>query len=301
MSRSNGILRSLLGMGRRLATTPRARQRAALLAFAILGPACGGGGGGGSVTPPPQFAILTVSLPAATANVAYSATLSAQGGVAPYVWSLLSGNLPAGMSFDPSTGTIAGTAATNGSSSFVVRLTDGANNSAVRSLTLTVSGGAGGGLAISTVTLPSGTQGAVYSGALSASGGTPPYTWQKTLGVLPAGLTLTGSTGAITGTPTAATGGAVAITFQVTDSLSATVSASVQITINGVPSITTTVLPAGEVGVAYNQVLGTSGGTAPFTFSVTSGALPGASRSTARRARSAARRARTGPSSSPPR
>jgi type VI secretion system secreted protein VgrG len=34
------------------------------------------------------------------------------------------------------------------------------------------------------------------------------------------------------------------------------------------------VLPAGTVGVAYNQTLTGSGGTAPYTFAVTSGTLP---------------------------
>src|SRR5262249_23018155 len=43
-----------------------------------------------------------------------------------------------------------------------------------------------------------------YSATLAASGGTPPYTWALASGTLPPRLTLTPSTGAITGTPTAA-------------------------------------------------------------------------------------------------
>jgi hypothetical protein len=43
-----------------------------------------------------------------------------------------------------------------------------------------------------------------YSATLTATGGTPPYTWSIATGVLPAGLTLNAATGAITGTPSVA-------------------------------------------------------------------------------------------------
>src|ERR1017187_7603688 len=48
--------------------------------------------------------------------------------------------------------------------------------------------------------LPPGTVGVLYSQALSATGGTPPYLWFLTGGTLPAGLTLN-LDGTITGTP----------------------------------------------------------------------------------------------------
>jgi hypothetical protein len=44
---------------------------------------------------------------------------------------------------------------------------------------------------------------AFNSGAAVASGGTPPYTY-SVAGTLPAGLTINTTTGAVTGTPTAA-------------------------------------------------------------------------------------------------
>ncbi len=44
---------------------------------------------------------------------------------------------------------------------------------------------------------------APYSSALTAAGGIPPYTFSNT-GILPGGLTLNTSTGAVTGTPTTA-------------------------------------------------------------------------------------------------
>jgi nucleoid-associated protein YgaU len=74
-------------------------------------------------------------------------------------------------------------------------------------------------LAVVTSGLPSGTVGASYSATLSASGGTPPYTWAITAGSLPSGLSLS-SSGAITGTPS--TTGSSSFTVQVTDSTTPT-------------------------------------------------------------------------------
>jgi hypothetical protein len=61
-------------------------------------------------------------------------------------------------------------------------------------------------LTITTTSLPGGTQGnqnVPYTATLAASGGMTPYTWSIASGVLPTGLSLTGGTGVISGTPTA--------------------------------------------------------------------------------------------------
>ncbi|MCA9500771.1 MAG: putative Ig domain-containing protein, partial [Nitrospira sp.] len=56
----------------------------------------------------------------------------------------------------------------------------------------------------SATTLPPGTVGQAYNMTLSASGGTPPFSWSITSGSLPGGLNLNPSTGRISGTPTGA-------------------------------------------------------------------------------------------------
>ncbi|MCH8267392.1 MAG: SBBP repeat-containing protein, partial [Acidobacteria bacterium] len=71
-------------------------------------------------------------------------------------------------------------------------------------------------LAIATASpLPDGNTATRYSQVLSATGGTPPYSWSVTTGSLPAGLTLDVSTGALIGTPTIL--GTFSFTAQVTD------------------------------------------------------------------------------------
>jgi len=128
-------------------------------------------------------------------------------------------------------------------------------------------------LTIETSSLSGGTVGEAYSDALSASGGTPSYTWSISGGSLPAGLTLVASTGAISGTPTAP--GTSSFTVSVTDSASATATKALSIAVSSSPlTITTVSLPSGRVGSAYSQTLAATGGVAPYTWMLSSGALP---------------------------
>ena len=84
-------------------------------------------------------------------------------------------------------------------------------------------------LSIATTSLPSGTVGAAYSATLVASGGSTPYTWSISIGLLPADLTLNSATGAITGTPTVT--GTFNFTVQVIDSSGGTASRSLSIVV----------------------------------------------------------------------
>src|SRR3984885_2057553 len=119
------------------------------------------------------------------------------------------------------------------------------------------------------------TAGTAYNGTMSESGGTSPYTFTITSGSLPVGLTLNGSTGAITGTPTGPAGNS-SVTFQITDAAKMSASHAVAITVNAPPAltITTASLPAGTTGAAYSQTLQASGGIPPYTWAVTTGSLP---------------------------
>jgi hypothetical protein len=91
-------------------------------------------------------------------------------------------------------------------------------------------------------------------------------------GTLPAGLTLAASTGVISGTPTAT--GTTSFTVQVSDATAATSTQSLSITVNAGLTITTSTLPGVTQNVSYSTTLAATGGTAPYTWSITAGALP---------------------------
>lgn len=133
--------------------------------------------------------------------------------------------------------------------------------------------------ALSTNPFPDATEGTAYSQSVTANGGAGTLTYALASGTLPAGLSLNGSTGAITGTPTAA--GTSTFTIKVTDSsnagpLSATSgSLTIKVNLTTAPSITTASLPGGTVGTAYNQTVSATVGLSPLTFTISAGALPG--------------------------
>lgn len=129
-------------------------------------------------------------------------------------------------------------------------------------------------LSLTTTSLPTGVKDQAYSANLRASGGTTPYSWDISSGVLPEGLTLNSSTGQISGTLT--TEGTTSFTVRVTDSSSpprvATRSLSIEVVLPLL--VTTTSLPSATVGVAYSAQLEASGGKSPITWSLSSGTLP---------------------------
>lgn len=222
-------------------------------------------------------AVVTVSpasLPAATAGSAYSQTLLASGGTAPYSFAIISGALPAGLTLS-STGVLSGTPTASGSFNFTVSATDsGTPTSGSRAYTLTV---AAPTLTLPATTLSNGTAGQPYSAAITqASGGIAPYTYTVSAGALPAGVTVNSASGALTGTPTVA--GNFSFTLTATDSTSGTAGQAARSYTLAIVSPTLTVapsaLPSGTAGTAYSQTLSTSGGTAPYTYALSSGALP---------------------------
>jgi hypothetical protein len=118
-------------------------------------------------------------------------------------------------------------------------------------LSCTSSGGGGGGstsaFAVSTTAADFGVVGHAYTSTLAATGGTAPFTWTLFGGVLPAGLSLNASTGAVTGTPVAPAGNFTP-TFTVTDSTGKTATGSVLFVIHP----RTDIVSVDSTGLAHN-------------------------------------------------
>jgi len=220
---------------------------------------------------PPFIAVSPETLSGATAGMAYSAAISATGGVGPYDFAVTAGALPAGLTLDGA-GALSGTPTEAGSFNVTVTATDANNQTGSRSYVLAV---AVPNLNLTPASLPDGVAGTAYSQTVTASGGVAPYSYAVTAGALPPGLTLSGA-GTLSGTPTA--NGTFNITITATDSTdgtAATVSATYALVI-GTPTLTMTPpsLPAGTAGTAYSQTISASGGVAPYSYAVTAGALP---------------------------
>ncbi|MGH9562564.1 MAG: putative Ig domain-containing protein, partial [Terracidiphilus sp.] len=192
-----------------------------------------------SIADTSKIGTATITIPAAPSvtstsssltgavGAAYSVTLAASGGIAPYTWALGSGaTLPACLTLRstgvitttsglPPTASCAGTY-----SNLTFKVTDSGAptpltaTSAALTITITAAPPLALAPAVTPATAPVGT---LYAGSVASvtPGGVGPLTYGIASGALPAALTLNTSSGAITGTPT--TSGTANFTIQAAD------------------------------------------------------------------------------------
>jgi Putative Ig domain len=190
-------------------------------------------------------AISATTLAPPTVGQAYSAGLQAVGGVPPYSWTVVSGQLPNGITLVATTGQLTGIPTPNGQFNFTAQVTDSTlptGQTATQAFTLTVNIATSTSLSVTSEIIPPATQGAAYSSTngtavggsvLAISGGTAPYTCSVASGSIPPGMRIGEVTPnytpaglcVISGTPTAT--GDYTWTEKVTDAQSATASATV--------------------------------------------------------------------------
>jgi hypothetical protein len=240
--------------------------------------------------PPPGPGLLSIAtqspLPSGTVNQPYAAVVGGSGGTTPYTWSLASGSpaLPAGLSLNATTGAIVGTPTVLVTTTPIFRLQDASSPAGVVQISLTISIlTTPQALSMTTASLPRGVVNQPYRNTtLAATGGIQPYTWSVNP-ALPNGLQFNVvSSGTISGTPLAGTESTTNHTFTVTDSttpINQTSDRLLSLTIDSaVPPLRIVkpagdTLPNGEVNEPYSEAFEASGGTPPYTWSV-SQALP---------------------------
>ena len=224
----------------------------------------------------PIVSVLPATLPNATLNLAYSQSVSGSGGTGPYTYTLSSGQLPPGLSLNALTGAITGAPTAIGSFTFTVTATDANGCFGSRNYTINVALPGCPVISLDPSSLPPAINGQPYSQSVTASGGVPPYTYSVTTGALPAGLTLNPASGLISGTSTVT--GLFNFTITATD-VNGCLGARPYTLLSAAPlcptlAISPTLLPSANVGSLYSQLITASGGLAPYTYAVTSGALP---------------------------
>jgi uncharacterized protein (TIGR03437 family) len=126
------------------------------------------------------------------------------------------------------------------------------------------------GLTANSAALPAAHTNVAYSSHLSATGGAPPYTYAIVAGTLPPGLSLS-SSGQISGTVTAGPG-AYRFSVRVADLSDDAVTTNQEIDVFQ-PAVLTRDLAPATMGNSYITMLTASTGTAPYSWSISSGAL----------------------------
>ena len=232
------------------------------------------------------LSIITTTLSDGVLGTIYSATITALGG-APQSgrsWALASGTLPDGLQL--SVGATSDSAVINGIPTrlgtypFTVRVTNVGGDSITQTLSIRIAAvlQTPASLAITTISLARAASGSAYAQTLTATGGTPPYTWSSTPASPAVGLTLDAATGQIRGTPLQS--GTFNFTARVSDGLGAIQTKALSLVVGStaasltvsVPSLTFFYQLGGVIPQSQIVFLTSSGSDASYSAQPAAGA-----------------------------
>jgi hypothetical protein len=213
---------------------------------------------------------LSAKLPNAITNQTYNAVLNVSGGHSPYHFAVKSGSLPHGLTLNPTTGSISGRPASAGSYSFEVMVTDAPlPDEGVQSFAVTVGGGTSVKISVSPASATVGEgQKQQFTATVSGTADTA-VTWSASAGSIDAQGLYT----------------APAVTAQMNVTVTAASKADSSrkayavVTVDRQkktqpPTIADATLPQGHLGSSYNETFTATGGTEPYSWSISAGKAP---------------------------
>ncbi|WP_232245825.1 MULTISPECIES: IPTL-CTERM sorting domain-containing protein [Delftia] len=218
---------------------------------------------------PPTIVFTPTSLPNGTVGSSYSTTVSASGGMAPYSYTITAGTLPIGLSLNTSTGVISNTPYSSGTTDLTITATDTNGATGSRAYTFTINAQAPVAGAVSATVAANSSANPI---TLNLSGGAA-----TSVAIASAAShgTATASGTSITYTPTAGYSGPDSFTYTATNATGTSSAATVSINVSAPTlAVAPASLNAGLQGTTYSATVSASGGTAPYSYTISSGSLP---------------------------
>ncbi|MFG0317599.1 MAG: Ig domain-containing protein, partial [Planctomycetota bacterium JB042] len=214
------------------------------------------------------LAIANVKPPAGEVGLAYEEDLGFGGGTPPYTVEVFKGALPDGLSLDAA-GTVSGTPTKKGKKTFSVRLADSEGAEVKRKVTLAIKPP----VKLVTDSLGKAKHGVETKKKLQAKGGVKPYVFSIVGGGAPEGVQIDEEAETtLIGAPEEV--GTFVFTLRVTDAMGASDELEVALKVKSTLKVTSSKLPKGKVGKAYDENVHVKGGVPGYAFEIVDGALP---------------------------
>jgi hypothetical protein len=244
--------------------SPKVLWTLLLVACPLLWTGCAGISQGSTRTATQQIS-LPAALPTPSLGNDYHAVLSVTGGLAPYRFALSRGELPAGLTLDPASGSISGTPTRAATFSFSVEVAgQGASGEGAYSVTVDpcvqcVS------VQISPASASVAIGGTIQFTAAVRNTSNTAVKWTTTAGIISANGLLSAPLGS----------SAKSITVTAISLAATAVRATAQVTIaSSTFEITTSKVPSAIEATPYSASLDASGGQRPYQWGISSGSLP---------------------------